>query len=61
MVAAARRAALQVRAHSRHLSVSVRPGRLELDVDIERLEALLAAELGSGWADQTLSQAPGVI
>ena len=48
-------------AHSRHLSIGVLPGQLELDVGIERLEAVLAAELRPSWPDQALSQAPGVI
>ena len=48
-------------AHSRHLSIGVLPGQPELDVSIERPEALLAAELRLSWPDQALSQAPGVI
>ncbi len=56
-----RPSSLQVGAHSRHLSIGVLPGQLELDVGIERLEALLAAELRLSWPGQALSQAPGVI
>ena len=45
MIVAAGWAALKVRAHKRHLSVSGDPGQFELDVRVEHLEALLAAEL----------------
>ena len=56
-------AALEVGAHARDRRVGVGAGELELDVAVELLEALLAAELraaGAGQArEQTFSIAVG--
>ena len=61
MVIAAGRAASQVRAHERHLRVGGSGGQFEFDLDIEQLEALIAADLGVSRADQLLDQALGII
>jgi hypothetical protein len=46
MVVVTGRASLEVRPHSRNCLIGIRTGKLQLDVPIELLEALLAAELG---------------
>ena len=52
MLFAARGAALEVGVHPGERLVGVAAG--ELDVDVEPLEALLAADLGPGRAEQCL-------
>src|SRR5205085_8136785 len=49
---AARGAAVEVRAQPGHRGVRVLAGELELDVPVELREALVAAELGPGGAEQ---------
>ena len=48
------RAALEVGAHARDPVVGVRALKLELDVLVELLEALVAEQLGLGGAEQPL-------
>lgn len=59
VITATCRATVQVGVHSRHHGIGIRPGQLELDVGIERVEAFLATRLRASWADQTLHYAPG--
>src|SRR5579872_664167 len=63
VILATGRAALEVRAHARNRRVGIAAVELELDVAIELLEALIAAELracGTGEArDQAISIAAG--
>src|SRR6266540_2489273 len=51
---AAGRAAVEVRAHPRDPSLRVAALELELDVFVEPLEALLAADVRTGRAEQLL-------
>ena len=56
------RAALEVRAQPGHGGVRVAAGELELDVAVELVEALLAADLGPGRAEQArASRRSGVV
>jgi hypothetical protein len=48
--------ALEVSAHAGQAGVGVLAGQLELDVLVEELEALLAADLGIGRSDQSGDQ-----
>src|SRR4051794_6469909 len=52
VVLAAGRAARQMRRHARHPRIGRRPAELELDVRVELLEALVAAQLGRGRAER---------
>ena len=52
MLIAARGAALEVGAHPRHPGVGIVASKLQLDVLVEPLEALLAGHLWPGWAEQ---------
>jgi hypothetical protein len=45
-------AAVKVGPHAGDRLVSIGSGELELDISVELLEALLAAEFGSGGAEQ---------
>ena len=61
VVLVAGRAALQVLAHPGHRASASAPAQLELDVLVEQLEALLAADLGAGRAEQRVRAARGVL
>src|SRR3954452_11688808 len=54
VVLAAGGAPVQVRAHAGNGQLGVAPGQLELDVAVEVLEALLAAELVAGGPEQAV-------
>jgi len=58
---AARRAALEVLAHPGDLSVGVVAGELGLDVLVEQLEALVAADLAALRAEQAGEQVVGIV
>jgi hypothetical protein len=42
----------QVLTHPRHMPVGVESRQLSLDVEVEQLEALLAAQLGAGGSEE---------
>jgi hypothetical protein len=54
MVLTARRAALEVCAHAGNFRVGIGSAQLELDVAIQLLKALLAADLRPGWPQEAL-------
>ena len=56
MVLIAGRAAFEVRVHARDLLVRGGAGELELDVAVEFVEALLAGQLRTGWAEESLDE-----
>jgi hypothetical protein len=51
---------VQVRGHSRHVSIGVRPGQLEFD-EVSGASKHSSQQLRVSWARQLLTQAPGVI
>src|SRR5436190_14254377 len=57
---AAGRAAFEVRAHAGDEAVDVGAGELELDVEVELLEALIAPELRSRRAEQPARELNGL-
>ena len=52
MLLAARRAAVEVRAHPGHRGVGIATGGLEVDVLVESLEARVAVDLEAGGPEQ---------
>ena len=57
MVLVARGAAVEVSPHARDVDVGVRAGKLQLDVPIQLLEALLAGQLRSRRPDEPCEDA----
>src|SRR5436305_637456 len=53
---AARRASVQVCPHTGNRRIGICAGELQLDIVVELLEALLAAQLGARWPEQTLQE-----
>src|SRR5262245_23814737 len=54
-------AAFEVGAEAGELAVCVTPGELELDVPVELLEALVAADLRVGGSEQAAERLPDVV
>ena len=60
MILATSRAAGEVGSEARELGVGVGARYLNLDVLVEEVEALLAGDLGLGWAEDSVERVVGV-